>query len=153
MKPYLLSFTPVLILLALGFLLLPVCAEDAPVSHERLVLVCANLKNAVALASGGSATSVAVESERVSSLSDAALLKEILKLADAVSTSFTDAPRDSRPDIFAYTRDARLAMIDNRKEPFAGHQQYVRDHPKKAQGAVNQCVQDIKQAVGKLRVP
>ena len=151
MKPYHHSLLVILILIEIGMLSIPSFAEDLRVTHERLVLVCANLKNASALVTGGSATSVAEESKRVSSLTDVELRKEILKLVDNITESFSKAPRASRPDIYAYSRDARLAMIDNRKEPFSGHRQYIIDHPKKAQKAVTDSVQDIKKAVMQLK--
>ncbi len=151
MNPYLASLLKILLLIEIGIPLSSVFAEDPHVTHERLVLVCANLKNASALVTGGSATSVAEESRHISSHTDAELRKDILKLVDSITESFSKAPHASRPDIYGYSRDARLAMIDNRKEPFAGHRQYVIDHPKKAQKAVTDSVQDIKKALMQLK--
>ena len=152
MKQNRFSFSIMLLLLAAGFFLRPALAGDAPVAHDRLVMVCANLSNAAALASGGVATSVEEESKRLAVLSDAAVRRKIFKLVDTIKASVSTAPRGSRPDIFAFSRNARLALIDNRTEPFSGHQQYILDHPKRAQAAIMESVEDIKKALMQLKI-
>ena len=136
--------------LACGALQLPCEAANlSPLTHDRLVKGCANLRNAAALSEGGVATSVAEESQKASKLSDADLTKEILSLADRIIKSCPTAPRASKPDIFAYSADARLAIIDNRTEPFDGHRRFIIGQPQKAQKYIVEAVQDIKKALQK----
>lgn len=152
MKPNGCPLPIIRLLLIAGFFLQSALAGEVPVTHGRLVLVCANLGNAAALVAGGVATSVEEESKRLTALSDAALRRKIFKLVDIIEASVTTAPRASRPDIFAFSRDARLALIDNRAEPFSGHRQYILDHPKRAQAAIIESVEDIKKALMQLKI-
>jgi hypothetical protein len=136
--------------LACGVLQSPCqAASSSPVSHERLLKACANLRNAAALSEGGVATSVAEESKKAEKMSDADLTKEIFSLADRIIKSCPTAPRASKPDIFAYSADARLAIIDNRTEPFDGHRRFIIGQPQKAQKYIVEAVQDIKKALQK----
>ena len=125
-------------------------ATKPPIDTERLVRVCAYLKNAEQMATGGLAASQDDLMTAARAMKPDDLKKECAAALDRTLVAISSAPSSRRPETMAYLKDAMLRLTVDREEPHAGHVGWAQANRDKVSAYIRNYAKTIKDGLSKL---
>ena len=125
-------------------------ATKPAIDTERLVRVCAHLKNAEQMATGGLATSPNDLMTAARAMKPDDLKKDCVATLDRTLVAITSAPSSRRPETMAYLKDAMLRLTVDREEPHAGHVGWAQANRDKVSTYIRNYAKTIKDGLSKL---
>jgi hypothetical protein len=124
---------------------------EPAISQERLARVFLLLTNAHLVATSGILPPEADTLRAAEEFPLPALKKQCLNLVDACLAVLPSVPREQRPDMLGYMKNAKLRLIYNREDSHAGHTGWAHGAgPQKTNNATRELANEIKKSLVKL---